>query len=64
MSCGTGVTAAALSFADYKGLDAGVVDVEAVGGKLKVGFKREVNEYKDIWLIGPAVYVFKGFLEL
>ena len=60
LSCGTGVTAAALSLADHKGLDAGVIHVDAVGGKLKVGFKKNGNEFKDIWLIGPATLVYKG----
>ena len=64
LSCGTGVTAAALSLADSQCLDAGVIHVNAVGGNLKVGFKKIGNEFKDIWLIGPATYVFKGQVEL
>ena len=61
---GTGVTAAALSLADSQSLDAGVINVNAVGGNLKVGFKKIGNEYKDIWLIGAATFVFKGEVEL
>ena len=64
LSCGTGVTAAALCMADTKGLQEGVIYVSAVGGDLKVGFKRDGNEFKDIWLIGPSVQVFKGSLKL
>jgi len=64
LSCGTGVTAAALSLADTKGLQEGVIYINAVGGNLKVGFKRNGNEFKDIWLIGPATQVFKGTIEL
>jgi diaminopimelate epimerase len=64
LSCGTGVTAAALSLADTKGLQEGVISINAVGGNLKVGFKRNGNEFKDIWLIGPATSVFKGTVEL
>lgn len=64
LSCGTGVTAAALSLADSKELAAGVIQVNASGGKLKVGFKRTENEFKDIWLIGPAKFVYKGDIEL
>jgi diaminopimelate epimerase len=60
LSCGTGVTAAALSLAHAKGLQEGVIAINAIGGNLKVGFKRNGNEFKDIWLIGPAVQVFKG----
>ena len=64
LSCGTGVTAAALSLADSNGLEAGVIQINASGGNLKVGFKRVGNEFKDIWLIGPATYVYKGEVEL
>ena len=64
LSCGTGVTAAALSFADSRGLQEGVIYVKAIGGNLKVGFKRNGNEFKDIWLIGPAAQVFKGEIVL
>ncbi|TXB66102.1 diaminopimelate epimerase [Vicingus serpentipes] len=64
LSCGTGVTAAALSWADKFKLSAGKVDVNAQGGKLSVGFKRNENGFNDIWLIGPAQYVFKGEIEV
>ncbi|PCI94436.1 MAG: diaminopimelate epimerase [Flavobacteriales bacterium] len=64
LSCGTGVTAVALSYADNSGLQEGVVHVNAAGGNLKVGFKRAGNEFKDIWLIGSATFVFKGTIEL
>jgi len=64
LSCGTGVTAAALSLVDNQHLSSGVIHVNAVGGKLKVGFKRNGNVFSDIWLIGPATFVFKGEIEL
>jgi len=64
LSCGTGVTAAALSLVDRKGLSSGVIYVNAAGGNLKVGFKRNGNVFSDIWLIGPATFVFKGEIEL
>lgn len=60
LSCGTGVTAAALSLADKNKLSAGVIYVNAAGGNLKVGFKRNGNVFSDIWLIGPATSVYKG----
>lgn len=64
LSCGTGVTAAALSWADKFKLSAGKVDVNAEGGKLSVGFKRTENGFNDIWLIGAATFVFKGEIEI
>jgi diaminopimelate epimerase len=64
LSCGTGVTAAALSMAYINKIDAGKFTVNAVGGTLQVAFKREGKEFKDIWLIGPAEQVFKGEVEI
>ena len=64
LSCGTGVTAAALSLADANKLQEGVIYVTTEGGNLKVGFKRNGNEFKDIWLIGPATFVYKGSIEI
>lgn len=63
LSCGTGVTAAALSLADNQNLEVGKIQINAVGGTLQVAFKRVGNEFKDIWLIGPATFVYKGKIE-
>lgn len=60
LSCGTGVTASALSWADKYKLTEGKVLVKTQGGELKVAFKRNEFGFNDIWLIGPAVQVFKG----
>lgn len=60
LSCGTGVTAAALSWADKFKLSSGKVKVNSQGGELSVSFKRNETGFNDIWLIGPATYVFKG----
>jgi len=59
-SCGTGVTASAL-VAAHNETGFNQVDVQTLGGKLSVEFDR-VNEtdYRNIWLCGPAEYVFKG----
>jgi len=61
LACGTGVTACALSYAILKNLTRETVNVDAVGGKLKVSFiKSDKNSFTDIWLEGPAEFVFKG----
>ncbi len=64
LSCGTGVTAAALISAhnDY-GFNR--VDVKTKGGNLSVEFDK-INEkhFENIWLIGPAEFVFKGEINL
>jgi diaminopimelate epimerase len=64
MSCGTGVTAAALMSAhNDRGFNR--VEVRTPGGHLSVEFNKiGEKEFKDIWLCGPATFVFKGELEL
>ncbi|PJB13859.1 MAG: diaminopimelate epimerase [Flavobacteriales bacterium CG_4_9_14_3_um_filter_32_8] len=63
LSCGTGVTASALSWADKYKLTEGEVFIQTQGGDLKVAFKRNEFGFNNIWLIGPAVQVFKGKLS-
>jgi diaminopimelate epimerase len=75
LSCGTGVTAAALA-ANLKGYSS-PVHVKVIGGDLFVEFKtveqvsdtsdgyhRQSVLFTDIFLIGPAKMVFEGTLEL
>jgi diaminopimelate epimerase len=64
LSCGTGVTAAALAFAREKGMHDGEVEVTTSGGELRVKFgSKEKGIFTDIWLEGPAVKVFEGVLS-
>jgi len=63
LSCGTGVTAAALasSFNKYSS----PVTVKTLGGELSIEFNlRHDGSFTDIFLIGPAKMVFEGTLEL
>ncbi len=65
-SCGTGVTAAAL-VASLKGLSTAknYCDIKTLGGNLKVKFNTEDNKtFNNIWLEGPAIFVFKGEIEI
>ncbi|MEO8414082.1 MAG: diaminopimelate epimerase [Ginsengibacter sp.] len=64
LSCGTGVTAAALVSAhNDNGFNR--VEVKTKGGKLSVEFdKISEKEFKNIWLSGPAELVFKGAIDL
>lgn len=57
-SCGTGATAAALTF--LKDKDAREVKVMVLGGNLKVYAEKDLVSFKNIWLEGPAEQVFKG----
>ncbi len=59
-SCGTGVTACALSAHAHLGWD-GPIDIDTVGGRLQIDFKNTGDaRFEDIYLIGPAVKVFEG----
>jgi diaminopimelate epimerase len=61
LSCGTGVTAAALA-ASLHGFapDSGSIAVETTGGSLQVHYHRRNGGFDDIWLEGPARFVFQG----
>jgi diaminopimelate epimerase len=63
LSCGTGVTAAALA-ASRKGY-ASPVTVKTLGGELSVEFERHTGTpiFSHIYLIGPAKKVFEGVFE-
>ena len=61
-SCGTGVTAAAL-VASLKSVSTAqdYCDIKTLGGKLKVKFTRHSdNSFTDVWLEGPATFVYTG----
>jgi diaminopimelate epimerase len=60
LSCGTGVTAAALCSVFSQKTNNSVVDVITQGGKLKVVLNQTGNGFDNIWLEGPAEFVFKG----
>jgi len=60
LSCGTGVTAAAITAYDQKFIKQNEIDVIAKGGHLKIKLKKTETGYEDIWLIGPTENVYKG----
>ncbi|MEL6557690.1 MAG: diaminopimelate epimerase [Bacteroidota bacterium] len=63
LSCGTGVTAASLA-AHLRNI-ASPVNIETLGGSLKVKFDRGKNDnFKNVFLIGPAEKVFDGQIEI
>ncbi len=60
LSCGTGVTAAALTCAIENNLQKGTINVNTRGGDLSVEFEKSDSGFENIWLIGPAEMVFSG----
>lgn len=66
LSCGTGVTAAALGLSIIHHLSDGnhSVHVKTSGGNLEVCFIKNGSHFSHINLIGPAEFVFKGEITL
>ena len=60
LSCGTGVTAAALALHKLGLVETNKIKLETLGGLLDVSFELNSEGYNNIWLSGPAKFVFKG----
>lgn len=64
LSCGTGVTASALMSA-HNDHGFNTVTVKTPGGTLSVEFDRlDENHFTNIWLCGPAEFVFQGSITI
>jgi diaminopimelate epimerase len=66
LSCGTGVTAAAIAtFLDAEAFGTSVA-VKTRGGKLRVDFQssKQGDHFSDIYLTGPVTVVFDGVIDL
>ncbi|MBU2559013.1 MAG: diaminopimelate epimerase [Bacteroidetes bacterium] len=62
LSCGTGVTAAAIAAALWYDKSAAVVNTK--GGRLEVRFSHSADKFTNIWLRGPVQFVFEGSINL
>jgi len=63
-SCGTGVTAAALTTHLNK-IGEHHVAIETLGGELAVNFNNQGGgHFNDIWLQGPGTFVYEGSIKL
>ncbi len=62
LSCGTGVTAAALVTSKKMKLKVKQFAIKTLGGNLKVSFQSlPLDGFKEVWLHGPAAFVYSGF---
>ena len=63
LSCGTGVTAAAIAFYHNEN-GYNNVRIRTRGGNLSVEYDRIGDRYENIWLSGPAEKVYSGTIEM
>jgi diaminopimelate epimerase len=64
LSCGTGVTAAAIAIHQQNAAYKSPISLHTKGGLLKVHFTKVDQEYSKIFLEGPAEFVFKGEISI
>ncbi|MCX6290069.1 MAG: diaminopimelate epimerase [Bacteroidetes bacterium] len=64
LSCGTGVTAAAL-ISGIEKLGEQTIHIETLGGQLAVRFNNKGDQvFENIWLMGPGTFVFSGSITV
>jgi diaminopimelate epimerase len=64
LSCGTGATAVAIAMHHVGKTKSNSIDLQVEGGKLSVQFKENNGVYSDVFLVGPATFVFEGMIEI
>jgi len=60
LACGTGATAVAIAMHAQKYTHLERVKLQVEGGELEVSFKNDGTTYSNVFLKGPAKFVFKG----
>lgn len=64
LACGTGVTAVAIAMNATGVTYANAIHLNVEGGKLEVSFNQVGSQYTNVFLKGPAKFVFKGQIEI
>lgn len=64
LSCGTGVTASAIASVLSGHFVSSPVNVTTKGGNLTVAFETQEDRITNIWLSGPATFVFEGSINI
>ena len=63
-SCGTGVTAAAIAMS-ADSIGAHETKIRTLGGKLLIKFNKvDAQHYNNVWLCGPASFVYEGQITI
>ena len=64
LACGTGATAVAIAMNVLGETKANSIDLNVEGGKLVVSFDKKDGKFTNVFLKGPAEFVFKGTIEI
>jgi diaminopimelate epimerase len=64
LACGTGATAVAIAMNATGKTDLNAINLNVEGGKLAVSFDKEDGKYTNVFLKGPAEFVFKGTMDI
>ncbi|MGJ8745964.1 diaminopimelate epimerase [Polaribacter sp.] len=64
LACGTGVTAVAIAMHKTQKTTSNLISLPVEGGLLEVSFTAENGVYTNVFLKGPAKFVFKGVFTL
>ena len=64
LACGTGATAVAIAMNATGQTKASSIKLNVEGGKLAVSFDKMGDVFTNVFLIGPAEFVFKGVIEI
>ncbi len=64
LACGTGATAVAIAMNATGQTDLNAINLNVEGGKLAVSFDKKDGKYTNVFLKGPAEFVFKGTIEI
>jgi diaminopimelate epimerase len=64
LACGTGVTAVAIAMHKTNKTESNLITLPVEGGVLEVSFTEANGVYKNVYLKGPAEFVFKGSIKI
>ena len=64
LACGTGVTAVAIAMHKINKTKGNLISLPVEGGILEVSFTEKKGKYKNVFLKGPATFVFKGEITI
>jgi diaminopimelate epimerase len=64
LACGTGAVASAVAYCQKFNLSVSTIKVKVLGGELEVSFNKKNNKFTDVFLSGPAKFVFMGEIEI